>query len=217
MIYILLSLVAIFVLLVLANYLWRNEFMRPEVARKFVHIIVGTFIAFWPFFMDFRTIQWLSIAMLIVVLASKYWSLFPAIHSVRRHTWGEVLFPVGVGIAALLTTSPWVFMAAVLHMGLADGLAAVMGVTFGKKTGYTVFGQYKTIVGTATFWVVSMLVTFFVVWRSDLIIVSDITLPLLLMLPLAAAVAENFSPYGSDNLWVPLLVLYFMSYASLLS
>jgi phytol kinase len=216
MLFILFSLAFIFILLVLSSFLWNKNYVRLEVARKSVHIVVGTFIAFWPFYMSFEIIQWLSLAMLVVVLASKYWSLFPSIHSVARNTWGEVLFPVGVGISALLTSSPWIFMAAVLHMSLADGLAAVVGTTFGKKNGYKILGQHKSLIGTFTFGIVSMGITSAVVVNSD-IAVTDITLPLLLMLPVAASLAENLSPYGSDNLWVPLLVVYFLNYAALLS
>jgi dolichol kinase len=201
MLFILFSLAFIFILLVLSSFLWNKNYVRLEVARKSVHIVVGTFIAFWPFYMSFEIIQWLSLAMLVVVLASKYWSLFPSIHSVARNTWGEVL---------------WIFMAAVLHMSLADGLAAVVGTTFGKKNGYKILGQHKSLIGTFTFGIVSMGITSAVVVNSD-IAVTDITLPLLLMLPVAASLAENLSPYGSDNLWVPLLVVYFLNYAALLS
>jgi phytol kinase len=154
--------------------------------------------------------------MLVVAIASKRLRLFPGIYSVNRTTWGEILFPVGVWLSAYFTPSPWIFMAAVLHMSLADGFAAIIGVTFGKKHHYQLFGQYKTLLGSLTFWAMSMGITFAVVSQSS-VAINDTTLPLLLALPVTATLAENFSPYGTDNVTVPMLVLTFLTYSKLLS
>src|SRR5689334_3081303 len=110
---------SIFVFLVFIEVLARKKKIHGEVSRKIIHIVVGSFIAFWPFFMSFRKVQQLSLALLLVVIFSKFFHIFKSIHAVRRFTLGELMFPIGIGLAALLTNSKWIFAAAILHMSLA--------------------------------------------------------------------------------------------------
>ncbi len=203
MIAVFLSLVAIFLILVASEVLWNRKKLKGELARKFVHMTVGTFVAFWPFYMSFRSIQLISLAFLAVVIAARYFKVFAAVHTVERQTWGDLLFAVGIGLAATLTKSNWIFMAAILNMSLADGLAGIIGKQFGKGNNYKVLGQTKSVVGSLTFWVTSLMILIFATQFNSSIEVGYITL---LWLPLAATAAENFGIYGLDNVFVPLLI-----------
>jgi phytol kinase len=216
MLYVLTTLVGIFFLLIMSNALWRVDDTKPEVSRKFVHIAVGIMIAFWPFFISFEAIRWLSLLMFAVVLASKHFNIFPSIHAVNRYTWGEIFFPLGVGLVTVLTDSPVIFAAAILHMSIADGMAAVVGVTIGYKSSYTVFGHQKSLAGTLAFIVCSFGILYGMISQGA-IAVNDLTIPLIFAMPLLGAIAENMSPYGLDNVTVPLVVIYFLSYIQLLS
>ena len=62
-----LAILAIFIFLVVSEYMWRREPKHEEFARKFIHISVGTFVAFWPYFLSRYQIILLSLAFLIVV------------------------------------------------------------------------------------------------------------------------------------------------------
>lgn len=212
MVWPLLSVLLIFVLLCVSEGLWRAKLVTGERGRKLVHITVGSFIAFWPFFMSFWTIQILSLVFLVTILLSKKFHIFHAIHAVRRRTWGEVLFAVSIGMIALLTPSKWIFAAAVLHMSLADGLAAIIGITYGRRNRYTVFGQQKSVAGTLTFYVVAtMLVIGFLAVRANGF--QELTFPFVAVwLPIATAFLENISVMGTDNITVPLLVMITLTY-----
>jgi len=188
-------------LIVVSELLWRRHEINPEYTRKFIHISVGSFVAFWPLFLTRNEIVLLSGAFVVVVALSSYFKVFKAIHSVQRPTWGEVFFALAVGVLAVVAQSGWIYLAAVLHMSLADGLAAIVGTKFGKSTRYYVFGHPKSVVGTATFIVVSALIfagffkftpNAFTLW--------------FIPITLAAAAIENFAIRGFDNLLVPLLV-----------
>lgn len=204
-----LSLLAIFILLVVNEWLWRTKKIKGELGRKFIHITVGTFVAFWPFYMSFRSIRLIALAFLVVVLLSKQLNLFSAIHTVVRKGWGEVLYAVGIGLSATITNSPWVFAAAILHLSLADGLAAVIGKRYGKGNEYKVFGFTKSKVGTATFWLTSVSILLIIVTHAthDLLMV----LPLIAWLPVAAAAMENIGVYGLDNIFIPVLIVIALS------
>lgn len=197
----------VFVILVVAEIGGRNGLLKSEFGRKFVHISVGSFVAFWPFFLSWQQIIALSIAFLVVIAASKYLRIFRAIHSVQRPTWGEVFFAISVGLLATLTNEEWIYTIALLHMSLADGFAAVVGTKFGKNNSYKVVGHTKSVAGTGAFMVVSLLL--FVLYGvatgaplAPAIIASGV---------LVAAAFENISIYGFDNLVVPVWVAFILA------
>src|ERR1700722_10715796 len=113
-----------FCILVYAEWLSRAKQIHAELTRKLVHIAVGSFVAFWPFFLSWRTIELLSIAFLIVVCLSIRYNIFRSIHNVHRNASGEVFFAIIIGVLATFSSSDLVFMAAMLNLSLADGLAA---------------------------------------------------------------------------------------------
>jgi len=181
---------------------WRRHKIHDEFSRKFVHITVGSFVAFWPFFLGWGEIELLSLAFFVVVGVSKYLHLFQAIHSVQRPTWGELFFALAVGIIALVTHDQWIYMAAVLQMSLADGFAAVVGVRYGNGSRYHVFGQDKSVIGTLTFVIVSIAILVGYSLQAPGVSFSIG----LIGISLAATLVENVGIQGSDNLLVPLVV-----------
>lgn len=216
MIDVLLGISPVFILLVLSEYLWRTHRLRGERARKLVHVAAGTFIAFWPWFMSFYQIQVISLVMVLVVILARRFNLFRGIYSVRRRTLGDIMFPFTVGILATLTQSEWIFAAALLHLGLADGLAAVVGDRLGKKNRYKIFGEVRSIAGSVTFLVVSILImTAVISFGPDEF--KGFYLPLLILLPIAATCIENLSVRGADNIFVPLFIALTLNQVSELS
>lgn len=197
----------IFCILMLSELLWRSrQVTSPEVARKLVHILSGVYIAFWPFFMDFVWIQILSVGLFVVVYTSKKLTIFKSIHQVQRQTHGELLFATGIFISATFSNSEWVYLAAVLHLSLADGLAAMIGVQHLRRFSYKVFGHTKTVIGSAAFYVVSLLITAGVL-LLDPVSQGIAGVKVLILLPLLATFVENIALYGTDNLLVPMLVI----------
>lgn len=196
------TVLGILVFLIANEVWWRRHKIHDEFSRKFVHITVGSFVAFWPFFLGWGEIELLSIAFFLVVGISKYLHLFQAIHSVQRPTWGELFFALAVGIIALVTHDQWIYMAAVLQMSLADGFAAVVGVRFGNSNRYRVFGQDKSVIGTLTFLIISIVILIGYSLQAPNVSFSIG----LIGISLAATLGENIGTQGSDNLLVPLAV-----------
>lgn len=229
----LIGLLGVAAILLLAELAMFTKLLRPgEITRKFVHILTATFIATWPFFMSMAYIQLLSGLMLVVVLLSKYMNLsfnpgkfpgvslgaptFHSVHGVDRHTYGEVLFPVAVFLSAALAGSDWIFAAAMLHLGLADGLAAAIGVQNLGHMNYKVFGQAKSLIGTLTFYVVSAGITAMIVFWLDSAEFGSLAAGLVIWLPLTATLVENLAVFGTDNVLVPLLVVAAMNTAQVI-
>jgi dolichol kinase len=193
--------IVIFVLLLLNEWWWRER-QHGEISRKWIHIIVGSFVAFWPFFLSWHQIEFLSVVFVLAVIFSKWFGLFKALHTVQRPTIGEVLFGAAVGIVALLAPNAGLYCLALLYMSLADGLAAIIGVKYGSNQAYSIFGSPKSLIGTTTFFGVACVLLLGFGMTGHYV-------PLMLIAPLllGATLIENLAVFGLDNLLVPLYVV----------
>lgn len=191
-----------FVILVAAEYLSRAKQIHAELTRKMVHVAVGTFVAFWPFFLTWRQIQLLSLAFFIVLCVSIKLNIFRSIHAVRRGITGELLFAVAIGLLALISTNEWIFMAAMLHLSIADGLAALIGVGWGDNNSYKVWGKTKSIVGSSAF----LISSFCILAAYGIFAHSSTSFLTIVWLPFIATATENLAVQGTDNLVMPMLI-----------
>jgi dolichol kinase len=121
---------------------------------------------------------------------------------VQRRTWGELFFAMSIGICAVLSQSGWMFAAAMLVMGVADGFAALVGTLFnGRK--YQVFGHTKSVHGTTTFLIMTILILIGCSWGHGFVL----TLAGFVLLPVIVTVLENIAVAGTDNFFVPLAII----------
>jgi phytol kinase len=191
-----------FCILIGAEYLSRAKQIHAELTRKLVHVAVGSFVAFWPFFLGWRQIQLLSLAFFVVICISIKFNIFSSIHAVKRSITGELLFAIVIGLLATINSNEWVFLAAMLHLSLADGLAAVVGLGWGDNNGYKVFGRMKSFAGSVAFLITSFCILAVYALFSD----STTSLVTLLWLPFVATAVENLAVQGTDNLVMPLAI-----------
>jgi len=198
------SVLLVFIILMASELWWRHQQPHGEFTRKFVHVSVGSFVAFWPYFLTSTEIMLLSFGFLVATALSKYLNIFRAIHSVQRPTWGEFWFALVVGLLAINLKHPHIYTAALLEMSLADGLAAVVGTRYGNRHRYAVFGSPKSLV-------VSCLIL-----TGYCVMTPHIMTPALLVLSVStlATVLENISVQGLDNLVIPLFVAAALTYFS---
>jgi len=197
-----LAVLVVFVILIFSEYLSRYRGVHSELTRKFVHILVGIFVAFWPFFLSWGQIQFLALAFLVVVGVSVKLHIFKSIHAVERNTMGEVLFALVIGILAFIVTNKWVFAASMLHLSLADGFAALVGLGWGDHNKYKIFGHTKSVAGSLAFFFTSVFIMVWYIHFSHAPVGSFN----LLILPVMATVTENLAINGTDNMAIPLLV-----------
>lgn len=200
------TLLAVLALLLINEYLWKKRILKGEAARKFLHILIGTFGAFWPFFMTYQQITFIAFSAIVFIIIIRNSQIFRSIYSVKRKSLGDIIAPATIGILATIEPSKLVFTAAVLHIALADGLAALIGSKYGKNNSYKILWNHKSIIGTLTFMVASFNILVWVFVRGH-VEFTAVTLPALLVIPFVTAYIENIAPWGSDNLFVPLAVV----------
>jgi len=195
---------------VAAEFLRRRSYIGNEGSRKLIHTAHGVVIASWPFFTSYKFIIYAEILFIIVVLLARAFKLMQPLRNIKRRSLGEIFFPVAVIVLALYSPLTLIFAVAMLHLALADTAANLVG-RYVKKGRYTVFGQEKSIPGSLAFYTVSVCIT------GAGIVFIPVNLPMLnvfyglILVPAAAMLAENLSPYGSDNFTVPLVVFWLFS------
>jgi dolichol kinase len=202
----LIALLPVALVLVSSEILWRKGIIKGERARKFIHILAGIWIAFWPFYLPFDGIFILGCVALTFLIYTRSTKLFGAIYAVKRRTYGEIFYALTIIICSYNGVEPWIFTTSLLLLALADGGAAVVGRIYGMKNEYLVFGSKnltKSISGTVAF-VILAYITIFIgaLVGGDEVISSNLSYTLVL-LPIASTIFENISPYGSDNLITP--------------
>lgn len=188
---------AVFIFASLISKRWPQQ---QELSRKVVHIGAGFALP-----IAWATEIPVSLALAAAALASSLalinhrWRLLASIEDVGRFSYGTVAY--GVSITILLAFF-WpqradLVCAAVLTMALADGLAGLLGANFSSHR-WQIFGQTKSIIGTATMALVTLLVL--------ALLLPNLPWHVVIAIATSATLLEQFSWAGLDNLTVPLLV-----------
>jgi phytol kinase len=184
-----------------------------EISRTFAHIMTAN----WWFIASYTMASyWVVMAtplfFILFNILNAFFNWIPCLNSkTRNNNLGTVYYAFSVFILLqLFFFDPNLKVAAglgILVMGYGDGFAALIGQTLGKHT-YTIFRGHKTIEGSLAMWVVSAIV----VYGYLSLTTPVVSLWMVLMIPILATLIEAISPYGLDNLFVPLItaLIYFV-------
>jgi phytol kinase len=177
------------VLFLIGEIAARRLRISTEITRTAIHALAGLFAVATAFLVTRDELILLSVLFTAGLAISKKLALLTSIHRVPRATWGELWFPIGVGVAAWLYLPGRVdfYTLAVLIMALCDPLANLLGSHFsGPKF---MFG--KSMLGSSTFFLASIALSLFFVSPIHAVTVAAL-----------ATIVEAISPYGSDNLTI---------------
>lgn len=207
MLKLIICLAGILLILLIAELLRNKKILKGEYLRKFVHIAAGTFIAFWPWLIGRRTIEIIALLMICVMIVNRYTRFFNYHGRPHRITYGDYFLAAAIFISALISHNKIFFALAILEVALADGLAAIAGIGLGKKWEYKVLDSKKTLIGSMIFWITSAtILTAGLLAAHDYFSFKDYYY-LLLLLPPGLTALENISPFGLDNLLIPVVLI----------
>jgi dolichol kinase len=199
------TLVSIFFLIIFVSteLMHRKMNIRAEITRKIAHVLSAMTLAILPIFMSILDISIIALIFIIVLIVSFRLKVFRSIHSVKRKTYGEILFPVGVLAVFIFSRNVMVFEVAMLILGFSDTAAELIGKKFGKAK---YLNNHTTIIGSIAFFSVTILI---------LSIFNGIGLSLAdkIIIGVILTNVEAISNYGIDNLLIPLFfsALIFLS------
>ncbi len=179
----------------------RQYKISTEITRKAVHVLTSAVVVYMTFFLSLNEIAAISALFLVFFAATRRYNIWKSLFEIKRKTYGEIMFAVGVILAALISEDERIFACSVLVMGLADPAAAIIGQHYKKAHG---FFNSKTIEGTAGFFLITvfLLGAFGVTTAQTALYFGAIT-----------ALAELVSKNGLDNITVPLAVSLLLSFA----
>lgn len=203
-------------LLVEAIRRWRNY--PGEFTRKLVHIGAGMWV--WVILLLFDHWQFAIIptaTFIIFNFVFLRYHVFKSMDPKEGATPGTVYFAFSCTLLLFIFHTGWeqgfprgyeyYAMSGIMAMTWGDALAAITGKRFGKHS-YRVPGKKnhrRTLEGST-----ACLVSTFAAVSITLAIMSTLTPPLILtgalIAALIATLLEAISPYGSDNLTVPIVV-----------
>jgi phytol kinase len=203
---------AIFLGLLAAAELWRR-FGNPEAewTRKLVHLAGGFTCLLFPFLV--RS-PWVVLAMAgaltAIFAAGARLGFLRALHGISRRSRGAELYPLAIFLVYLATRDrPWLYLAAVLVLAVADAFAALIGSRYGVVR-YEVEDESKSLEGSLVFLVVAFLAI-----HLPTLLLTDLPRPVcVLAATLVAALVTGFeaiSLRGTDNLFVPLAVVVILA------
>jgi len=182
---------------------------HPELVRKLLHIIMGgvTLSFPWLFHESWPVLLLASVTILSLLLLrrvkklKKQWG--DVIHGISRNSSGEIYFPAAVAILFVLAKGDaLLFCIPVLILSLADALAALVGVYYGKYHYATSEGS-KSFEGSLAFFTIAFLSV-----HIPLLLFSDVgrseTLLIGLIMGVLVMLFEAIAWQGLDNLFIPL-------------
>lgn len=183
-----------------------------ELARKLVHMGMGTVCLAFPWLFSTAWPVWTLAGLAVTALAAV--RFVPALQTqfggvlggVGRTSWGELYFPVGVALVFILARGrPEFFCVPVAILTYADAAGALVGKRFGR-TRYEAVESFKSAEGSAAVFLVTWfcvtgglaLFTDWPAWHGWLMGLG---------LGLFAMLVEAVSWRGLDNLLLPMAAL----------
>ena len=186
--------------------------IKPEYSRKVIHIMLGNFYFIALFY--FTEWYFAFLGPFVFIFINLYSVRYRKLKLMLRHDdktnilpkdkydYGTVYYAISLTI---LTSYSWKIrkpdlgLCPFLSMAFGDGLACILGRNIPSP--YKIlFGAKKSLVGSMTMLSVSSILFYFYFcyYNVNLLIIKSI------FIGFSSMIFEAFSPYGTDNIFVPL-------------
>ena len=198
------ALIGIYIVFIfLISKLFKNFYPNnQELLRKIIHIGMGPLIPLAKVLeIEQSAAQYFAGGMSILIVINYIYKLFPIIEDVDRKSFGTFFycFSLLILISLFWEQDPLALTAGFFIMTLGDGLAGLIGKNF-KSRSWKIFNQKKSIIGTTTMFLISLLVL------STLGYTNNINFNYYYFgIALLATLLEQISIIGIDNLSVPII------------
>lgn len=189
---------------------------HPEVPRKLAHVLTGLTILTFPWLFDrvwpvvlLSTVAAVGIAVM-KLLPELRDGIGSILTRVQRPSLGEICFPISVAMLFFLSGGDaLLFCVPLLILTLADAIAALIGIGYGRVRFLTSDGL-KSAEGSIAFFAIAFLSV-----HVPLLLFTDVgraeTLLIAVIIGLLSMLIEAISARGLDNLLIPLGAFAFLS------
>lgn len=190
--------------LLLGELFYRAKLIQAESSRKLVHVLGSISAVLLCLVLDLRQIAILCLGFTVILVLIRRTRLVGALYDIKRRSFGEILFPAGIGATALIAHDTTSYVFSILVLGFADAGASLIG----KKYGHSKFKPRlsqgsKTYIGSAAFFAITFTIGMgFLLFQQD---ISSINLVYIFLVSLVITFAESQLSYGLDNFILPIL------------
>ena len=202
-------LIYIFIIFFISIIYKRFNPNNKEALRKIIHIGIGPLIPLAKF-LDVNQTSALCFTGIVSLLTFiNYQSkLFPTIEDVDRKSYGTLFYCLSLFILIYLywNKDPTSLFAGFFIMTFGDGFAGLIGKNFQSKSWFF-FNQKKSLFGTMTMFITSLIVIFSLSYFQKYSLNINI-----FVIAFISPVIEQFSIFGLDNFFVPILSAFFFNY-----
>jgi len=182
----------------LKNFYPNNQ----ELLRKIIHIGMGPLIPIAKFLeIEQSAAQYFAGLMSILIVINYIYKLFPILEDIDRKSFGTFFysFSLLILISLFWEEDPLALTVGFFIMTFGDGFAGLIGKNF-KSKNWTILNQKKSIIGTTTMFLISLLVV------STLGYKNNIEFNYYYFgIALLATLLEQISIIGIDNFSVPVI------------
>ena len=185
-----------------------NENSR-EIVRKIIHIGIGPLIPIAQFLkIDQNSALIFTGIVSLMVFINYNYKLFPTIEDVERKSYGTLFYCLSLFILIYLfwNKDPYALITGFFLMTFGDGLAGLIGKSFKSKS-WTFFNQKKSIFGTMTMFLTSLMVVCSIGYAQQ----NSLNLNFF-TIAFFATLLEQFSVLGIDNFIVPISSALFFNF-----
>tara|TARA_Y100001968_G_C19438824_1_gene761361 strand:+ start:2055 stop:2654 length:600 start_codon:yes stop_codon:yes gene_type:complete len=198
----------------LISFLCKNKFPNQnELSRKIVHIGTGPIIPL-AYVLEVNNIVAISISMIVTIslIINYKFRIIQSIEAIQRKSYGTITYAISITLLLILywPEKASAISAGVLVMSFGDGLAGLIGSNISSPS-WKVFGGRKSIAGTLTMIITTILIIIGVIVASEL----PINPLRIITLTAIAVLLEQISVWGLDNLSVPLAIAFCWEWVAL--
>ncbi len=175
---------------------------HKELTRKIVHIGTGPIIpiAWWCNISQTLALSMASIITIGLFINYKF-RLINSIEDIERKSYGTIAYGISITLLILFFWPQNIeaITTGILVMAFGDGLAGLIGKEVKSKT-WKILGQKKSMIGTFSMWIISILVLYIITLISG----ANVSNMEIIVIGTLATVLEQISIQGIDNLTVPI-------------
>ncbi|HPT08631.1 MAG TPA: hypothetical protein PLE28_02970 [bacterium] len=179
-----------------------------NIDRKVIHMISAIIICCFPYVLSLYHIVLLSILFAFIFLIAKIFNFLPIINKVNRITLGEVFYPLGVMLSAIVfipqgEIRAWQF--GILVLGFSDAIANISGGLFGRFK-FKLINNTKSLEGSSAFFLTTLIL--FILTKGQF---NSVYFNFYLLASLFLTFIELVFFFGLDNLFLPIMGSYLFS------
>jgi len=204
----------VFAVIGVAELLRRVAGRSLDFTRKFIHIGVGMWIIGTVFLFENCYLAMVPPLVFTIINAISFWrGTIKAMETGDKSNLGTIYFPIAFAVIIYCFWGmPVPMVATMMPMTWGDAQAAMIGRRYGFHR-YTVFGQTRSVEGSVAMLLWSWIPTSLALFIMPLALGLPSISPLLALIyggatALVCTLVEALSPWGIDNLTVPLAAMF---------